>query len=117
MRGGRESALQQRTTLPAIAALEAASVLTPQQAQGLREAYPFLRRVEHFLQYEKDAQTQILPANVQALAIAMGFTSADEFAAKLAATRDWVAQNFDRLSEKTPRIAPQVLVISSPNAP
>ena len=110
VRGGRESALQQRTTLPAIAALEAASVLTPQQAQGLREAYPFLRRVEHFLQYEKDAQTQILPANVQALAIAMGFTSADEFAAKLAATRDWVAQNFDRLSEKTPRIAPQVLV-------
>jgi [glutamine synthetase] adenylyltransferase / [glutamine synthetase]-adenylyl-L-tyrosine phosphorylase len=108
VRGGREIALQQRSTLPAIAALETAKVFTASQAKGLREAYPFLRRVEHFLQYENDAQTQILPGNSSALAEALGFSSRDEFDAKLAATRNWVAQNFDRLSEKTPQIAPQV---------
>jgi [glutamine synthetase] adenylyltransferase / [glutamine synthetase]-adenylyl-L-tyrosine phosphorylase len=109
VRGGREVALQQRSTLPAIAALETAKVFTPPQAQGLREAYPFLRRVEHFLQYENDAQTQILPGNTSNLAIALGFASGDEFDAKLKTTRDWVAQEFDKLSEKTGRFAPQVL--------
>ncbi len=112
VRGGRESALQQRTTLPAIAALETAKVFAPRQAQGLREAYPFLRRVEHFLQYENDAQTQILPekpAAQNALAQALSFENWDAFATKLHATREWVAQQFDELGGKKAAFAPQVL--------
>ncbi len=105
VRGGRAPALQLRTTIPAIAALEAAHVFTPAQAQGLRDAYPFLRRVEHFLQYENDAQTQILPnesADLCALAHAMGFASEDEFAGALTRTRTFVAAQFDNLAQSQP---------------
>jgi [glutamine synthetase] adenylyltransferase / [glutamine synthetase]-adenylyl-L-tyrosine phosphorylase len=118
VRGGRNIALQQRSTLPAIAALEHAKLFSPAQAQGLREAYPFLRRVEHFLQYANDEQTQIIPAEPAArtaLAQAMDFASWDELATKLAATREWVAKQFDTLSDKSSQTAPQVLGVNQPS--
>jgi [glutamine synthetase] adenylyltransferase / [glutamine synthetase]-adenylyl-L-tyrosine phosphorylase len=117
VRGGRNIALQQRSTLPAIAALEHAGLFTHPQAQGLREAYPFLRRVEHFLQYANDEQTQIIPAEPAArtaLAHAMGYASWDELATKLTATREWVAKQFDTLSDKSSQTAPQVLGVNQP---
>jgi glutamate-ammonia-ligase adenylyltransferase len=102
VRGGRDPSLQLRTTGPAIDALERAGVLKPSQAQGLRVAYPYLRRIEHFLQYENDEQTQTLPGDANAqlkLARALGYPSLDAFLSELSAVRRFVGQQFDNLSQ------------------
>ena len=78
IRGGRERTLQQRALLPTLSAIEDLNLLTQQQAQALREAYLFLRRLENLLQSIADEQTQTLPAdalNQARLAWAMGCES------------------------------------------
>ncbi|MFO1324558.1 MAG: bifunctional [glutamate--ammonia ligase]-adenylyl-L-tyrosine phosphorylase/[glutamate--ammonia-ligase] adenylyltransferase [Burkholderiales bacterium] len=79
VRGGREPDLRMRGTLPALAALGARGLLPPSSVAGLRDAYLFLRDVEHRLQYRDDAQTHQLPGDPQEraqLAEAMGLTTA-----------------------------------------
>jgi len=61
VRGGREADLRVRGTRPALAALEARDLLPRSSAAALRDAYVFLRNVEHRLQYRDDAQTHRLP--------------------------------------------------------
>src|SRR5260221_4221426 len=81
IRGGREQALQARPTLRVLALLEQRGLLTPEQAAALREAYLFLRRLEHRIQYLDDAQTHELPVDAEdrgRVAAAMG-------------SRDWPA--------------------------
>ncbi|UQY43628.1 bifunctional [glutamate--ammonia ligase]-adenylyl-L-tyrosine phosphorylase/[glutamate--ammonia-ligase] adenylyltransferase [Mixta hanseatica] len=76
IRGGRERTLQQRALLPTLSAIEELHLLTQPQANALREAYLFLRRLENLLQSIADEQTQTLPTdalNQARLAWAMGF--------------------------------------------
>ena len=97
VRGGREPGLRVRGTLPALAALKARALLTPAAAAGLRDAYVFLRRVEHRLQYRDDQQTHTLPEdpNERALlAEAMAVGSLREFDAELQRHRDQVSEQF-----------------------
>jgi glutamate-ammonia-ligase adenylyltransferase len=61
VRGGREPDLRVRGTLPALAALGERELLPPSSAAALRDAYVFLRNVEHRLQYRDDEQTHRLP--------------------------------------------------------
>lgn len=61
IRGGREPMLQQRALLPTLAAIEELHLLPEGDAQRLREAYLFLRRLENLLQSINDEQTQTLP--------------------------------------------------------
>ncbi len=61
VRGGREADLRVRGTLPALAALGARGLLPPSSVAALRDAYLFLRAVEHRLQYRDDCQTHQLP--------------------------------------------------------
>ena len=61
VRGGREPDLRVRGTLPALALLGARSLLPSTAVAALRDAYLFLRGVEHRLQYRDDAQTHQLP--------------------------------------------------------
>jgi glutamate-ammonia-ligase adenylyltransferase len=61
VRGGREPDLRERGTLPALAALGARGLLPPSSVASLRDAYVFLRNVEHRLQYRDDQQTHDLP--------------------------------------------------------
>ena len=63
VRGGREPALRVRGTLPALAALGARGLLPAARPRALRDAYVFLRNLEHRLQYRDDQQTQTLPAD------------------------------------------------------
>ena len=63
VRGGREPALRARGTLPALAAIAARGLLPGGAVAALRDAYVFLRNLEHRLQYRDDRQTQTLPAD------------------------------------------------------
>lgn len=68
IRGGRQTALRISRLLDALDAEEKIGILTPEQAEKLKNAYYFLRRVEHFLQYKDDAQTHLLPSQDEDLA-------------------------------------------------
>jgi len=100
VRGGREPALRVKGTLPALAALEARGLLPQAASAVLREAYVFLRRVEHRLQYRDDQQTHQIPAEDDEralLAEAMGFAALRDFDAELARHRAQVGEQFGQV--------------------
>ena len=75
IRGGREPSLQSRALLPTLSAINALHLLSDTDAEHLRSAYLFLRRLENLLQSINDEQTQTLPGdelNRARLAWAMG---------------------------------------------
>ncbi len=97
VRGGREPELRVRGTLPALAAIGQRGLLPDTGIIALREAYVFLRNVEHRLQYRDDRQTQTLPSDAAergALARATGYGSVHAFDDALRAHRAAVAAQF-----------------------
>ncbi|MEI8168970.1 MAG: bifunctional [glutamate--ammonia ligase]-adenylyl-L-tyrosine phosphorylase/[glutamate--ammonia-ligase] adenylyltransferase [Rhodoferax sp.] len=100
VRGGQFPELRTRPTLSALPRLVKAGLMPPATAQSLAEAYDFLRRVEHRIQYLDDQQTHVLPTQDQDLAwIAhtMGFATSQELLHQLDRHREGVAQEFDAL--------------------
>ena len=100
VRGGREPGLRLRGTLPALSALRARGLLPAPAADELLDAYQFLRKVEHRLQYRDDAQTHDLPQDDGervALADAMACADADAFDRLLDRHRNNVDRHFDAL--------------------
>ncbi len=63
IRGGREPSLQQRSLLPTLIAIDQLHLLPAGDADMLREAYLWLRRLENLLQSINDEQTQTLPGD------------------------------------------------------
>ncbi len=63
VRGGREPDLRQRRIQQVLLLLAQRRYLTAQAVDELREAYVFLRRLEHRLQMRGDRQTHTLPAD------------------------------------------------------
>lgn len=63
IRGGREPSLQSRSLLPTLSAIAALHLLPENDAEQLRQAYLFLRRLENLLQSINDEQTQTLPGD------------------------------------------------------
>ncbi len=61
VRGGQFPEMRTRSTLKALSKLSAAGVIKISTAHKLAEAYIFLRRVEHRIQYLDDQQTHMLP--------------------------------------------------------
>ena len=98
VRGGREPELRVRGTLPALAAIEARGLLPPSSCGALRDAYFFLRNVEHRLQYRDDEQTHDLPpAGEEYALLAQSMdTSEGAFAQVLARHRGLVSVTFAR---------------------
>ncbi|WP_097458908.1 bifunctional [glutamate--ammonia ligase]-adenylyl-L-tyrosine phosphorylase/[glutamate--ammonia-ligase] adenylyltransferase [Mangrovitalea sediminis] len=97
IRGGREADLQVRELLTVLFVLRQRQLLPAAVVDSLREAYCFLRRVEHILQGIADRQTQTLPDNPQdqaRVACAMGFVDWPAFQHTLNAHRDVVSQHF-----------------------
>ena len=106
-RGGRERDLRVRGTLPALAALGSRALLPASSVAALRDAYVFLRNVEHRLQYRDDQQTHQLPDDPgerALLAEAMDVTVAD-FDAALGRHRGIVALTFERTLGEDGRVA------------
>ena len=98
VRGGREPSLRVRGTRAAVAALAARGVLTPEAARQLRDAYGFLRDLEHRLQYRDDRQTQRLPddaAELDLLASTFDLPGGVALMRMLEAQRSAVTGQFD----------------------
>jgi glutamate-ammonia-ligase adenylyltransferase len=96
-RGGRDPALTARPTLPVLGLLAERNLLPRAAATELADAYVFLRRTEHALQYLDDAQRHDLPEGAEdrgRIARMMGFDSWPAFAAELERHRQAVARHF-----------------------
>ena len=96
IKGGRMPGLRQRGLLPALRAQASAGIIPEITAERLEQAYRFLRRTEHVLQYFDDAQTHLLPQEPgrrAALAEAMRLP-ARQFEETLAGHRAYVEETF-----------------------
>ncbi|MEO6031956.1 MAG: bifunctional [glutamate--ammonia ligase]-adenylyl-L-tyrosine phosphorylase/[glutamate--ammonia-ligase] adenylyltransferase, partial [Burkholderiaceae bacterium] len=111
-RGGQFPEIRTRSTLKALTKLTAGGLMKPANANRLAEAYEFLRRIEHRIQYLDDQQTHLLPtldADLAWIAQSLGFschphctsaatgTAACDLLDLLGATREFVALEFDAL--------------------
>ena len=100
VRGGQFPELRTRPTLSALPRLAKAGLMPQSSAQALAEAYDFLRRVEHRIQYLDDQQTHVLPtqdADLGWIASTMGYAAAPALLHQLDCHRELVAQEFDSL--------------------
>ncbi len=100
VRGGQFPELRKRPTLVALERVSGASLMSAETARQLAEAYDFLRRVEHRIQYLDDQQTHILPTrddDLAWIATTMGYADSCAFLHALDAHRELVAQEFDTL--------------------
>ena len=104
VRGGQYPELRKRPTLDALQRVAHAGLMPQATADALCQAYAFLRRVEHRIQYLDDQQTHAMPtqdADLQWIAQTMGYKDCDSdscaFLIDLDAHRELVANEFDKL--------------------
>jgi glutamate-ammonia-ligase adenylyltransferase len=103
VRGGQFPEMRTRSTLKGLAKLAASGLMKHDSAARLAEAYTFLRRVEHRIQYLDDQQSHLLPTqdgDLEWIAHAMGFDEPDASCAlleRLGELREFVATEFDAL--------------------
>ena len=104
VRGGRDPELTARPTLEVLRKLAARRLLPESAARELSQAYVFLRRVEHRLQYLDDAQRHDLPQDAQdrgLVARMCGFADWQAFSAALEAHRTAVSRHFESVFAET----------------
>ncbi|GGH52518.1 glutamate-ammonia-ligase adenylyltransferase [Comamonas phosphati] len=100
VRGGQFPELRCRPTLEALQRLARSGLMSQDIARALGEAYVFLRRVEHRIQYLDDQQTHVLPTRDDDLlwiAQTLGYADTRAFLHQLDEHRELVAQEFDTL--------------------
>jgi glutamate-ammonia-ligase adenylyltransferase len=100
IRGGRERGLQTRNLLSVLTYLGQHNHLETKIVLGLKEAYNFLRKVEHSLQALNDSQTQSLPTDSVAcerIAWLLNFKSWIDFIVCLDKHRAIVIREFDKV--------------------
>ncbi len=97
IRGGHDVDLRIRPTLDILKRLLKKQQLPVQTVTELIDAYCFLRKLEHRLQYLDDQQTQTLPKNPedqQLISAAMGFQDYAHFTQQLDVHRMQVSRHF-----------------------
>lgn len=97
IRGGRDRELQQRELLAILVELENLELLPSEVVNELRDAYIFLRNIEHALQGIDDQQTQLLPDDAVTrarVALIMGVDDWSACMAELDRHRGRVAHHF-----------------------
>ena len=103
VRGGQFPEIRTRSTVKALGQLAAGGLMKAETAQRLSDAYVFLRRVEHRIQFLDDQQTHCLPqgdADLAWIAASMGLKcsrEACELFEQLGEVRELVATEFDAL--------------------
>jgi [glutamine synthetase] adenylyltransferase / [glutamine synthetase]-adenylyl-L-tyrosine phosphorylase len=103
VRGGQFPEMRTRSTLKGLAKLAAIGLMKHDSAARLAEAYTFLRRVEHRIQYLDDQQTHLLPtqdSDLEWIARSLDFGgegAACELLGRLGELREFVATEFDAL--------------------
>ncbi|PTQ76565.1 glutamate-ammonia-ligase adenylyltransferase [Nitrosomonas oligotropha] len=108
IRGGRDVDLCIRPTLGVLQRLQKKQQLPAEVIAQLTDAYHFLRKLEHRLQYLDDQQTQTLPLGADdqnLIATAMGFSDYAGFMQQLDIHRKNVTRHFE-LIFATPRKSP-----------
>ncbi len=98
IRGGRDVDLCIRPTLGVLQRLQQKQQLPSQTVTELIQAYHFLRKLEHRLQYLDDQQTQTLPLNPadqNLIATSMSFPDFDHFMHVLDVHRNNVTRHFE----------------------
>ena len=103
VRGGQFPEIRTRSTLKSLQKLVGHGLMRPATAQRLAQAYEFLRRLEHRIQYLDDQQTHQLPsadADLAWIGASMGLPCRADACAlieELGLTREFVASEFDAL--------------------
>ncbi|MEX8501918.1 MAG: bifunctional [glutamate--ammonia ligase]-adenylyl-L-tyrosine phosphorylase/[glutamate--ammonia-ligase] adenylyltransferase [Leptothrix ochracea] len=103
VRGGQFPEIRTRPTLKALERLAAVGLIKAETAEKLAQAYVFLRRVEHRIQFLDDQQTHVLPtsdADLHWIAQSMGLrctADACQLLEQLHQHRELVATEFDAL--------------------
>jgi [glutamine synthetase] adenylyltransferase / [glutamine synthetase]-adenylyl-L-tyrosine phosphorylase len=110
LHAGKLPFLQGAQTLPTLEKLAQYNLLSGEDARSLRDAYCFLRDVEHRLQMEENLQTHTIPASREArerLAKLMKFADAGQFEIARRTYTGSVREIFDKLfkSEQSQRTA------------
>lgn len=103
VRGGQDRELQTTSTRSALEKLVERGLIDPERGAVLREAYAFLRKLEHRLQYYDDGQTQALPTgdgHRAVIAESMGFADYAALLEVLDRHRAGVHEAFNALFEK-----------------
>jgi [glutamine synthetase] adenylyltransferase / [glutamine synthetase]-adenylyl-L-tyrosine phosphorylase len=106
LHAGKMPFLQGAQTLPTLEKLAQYNLLSGEEARSLRDAYCFLRDVEHRLQMEENLQTHTIPTNREArerLAKLMNTADAGQFEIARRTYTDSAREIFDKLfkAEKT----------------
>ena len=103
VRGGQFPEIRTRQTLKALEKLARVGMMKPEAAERLAQAYVFLRRIEHRIQFLDDQQTPLLPTrddDLRWIARSMGLNCSPEACQmldQLCAHREFVASEFDAL--------------------
>src|SRR5262249_29180262 len=100
VRGGRDAGLRTTSTRAALRAVGERALIDPTRVAALGEAYAFLRRREHRLQYYDDQQTQAMPRTPEHQALiaeAMDFPDYGALTAALDRHRAVVQETFNAL--------------------
>jgi glutamate-ammonia-ligase adenylyltransferase len=106
VRGGQFPEIRTRRTLRGLTRVVARSLMRPETARRLAEAYEFLRLLEHRIQYLDDQQTHLLPtddADLAWIASSLGLAGGSGgrescgLLARLGEVREFVAAEFDAL--------------------
>jgi len=100
--GGRNPHLRTATTLQTLEQLEIAGKINPDVHFELRDAYIFLRTLEHRLQMVHDEQTQKLPDRAEGFAklgIFLGYDDVTDFRDNLLRMLTTVQRHYDALFE------------------
>jgi [glutamine synthetase] adenylyltransferase / [glutamine synthetase]-adenylyl-L-tyrosine phosphorylase len=101
--GGREPSLRIPSTLGALRALCTRGYISAEADRDMREAYRFLRTLEHRLQMIEDQQTHSLPKSPEGLdhvARFMGYEETRAFGEALTGTLTCVQGHYARLFER-----------------
>jgi [glutamine synthetase] adenylyltransferase / [glutamine synthetase]-adenylyl-L-tyrosine phosphorylase len=103
--GGRQVELREKPTCLMLDRLSEFGHVLPETAAEMKQAYHYLRRLEHRLQMVNDQQTQTMPKTPEgmaAIAQFMGQADLDTFRTTLRETLTTVAGHYARLFEESP---------------
>jgi glutamate-ammonia-ligase adenylyltransferase len=103
--GGREPRVRSTNTIEALRRLRACGFVTEREERELSDAYFFLRRLEHRVQFATGQQTHTPPREpelLSRLARSLGYVGADDLAYELEAVRASVSARFASIAQEQP---------------
>jgi glutamate-ammonia-ligase adenylyltransferase len=105
--GGKNPALRVRPTCEALDALTTAGHVTPEASAELKDAYTYLRRLEHRLQMVADQQTQRMPDadGLDLIARFMGEADTASFEGQVRTVLETVERRYAELFEDEPALS------------